>query len=68
MASVHTHTTGDSERPHCFTNNFLKVLSLVLGFTILASITATDAAAKHYANMKPLVIRIDGVGKTEAGT
>jgi type IV secretory pathway component VirB8 len=48
------------------TNNFLKVLSLVLGFAVLASIAATVAVAKHYANMKPLVIRIDGVGKAEA--
>lgn len=47
-------------------NTFLKVSNLVLVFCVLAACGAMFAVVQHYRNQRPLVIRIDSVGKAEA--
>lgn len=48
------------------TNMYLKVLSLVLGIAVIAAVGALFFAVRHYSELKPIVVRIDAVGKAEA--
>lgn len=47
-------------------NTFLKVLSLVLVLAVLAGAGATYRVVEHYRDFRPIVVRVDSVGKAEA--
>jgi type IV secretion system protein VirB5 len=49
-------------------NTFLKVLSLVLVLAVFVGAGATYAVVQHYRDFRPIVIRVDSVGKAEAVT
>lgn len=48
------------------TNTFLKFAVLVLVFAVLAMAAATMLAVNHFSHVKPLVVRVDSIGKAEA--
>jgi type IV secretory pathway TrbF-like protein len=48
------------------TNTFLKISLLGMVLAVFAASAATVLAVKHYSNVKPLVVRVDSVGKAEA--
>ena len=47
-------------------NTYLKVLSLVLGLAVIAAVGCTFAVIQHYKDFRPIVVRVDSVGKAEA--
>jgi len=47
-------------------NTYLKLLSLVLGFAVIAAVGCTYAVIQHYKDFRPIIVRVDSVGKAEA--